>query len=108
MHIDWWTLALQTVNVLILIWILGRFFFRPVADLLAKRRAEAAKLIANADAARKEGEDLRAEAARQQADIDADRDRLIAEARKAADAEKKLTRSGDPMAALSAGSTVVG
>jgi len=88
MHIDWWTLALQTVNVLILIWILGRFFFRPVADLLAKRRAEAAKLIANADAARKEGEDLRAEAARQQADIDAERDRLIAEARKAAEAEK--------------------
>jgi len=88
MHIDWWTLALQTVNVLILIWILSRFFFRPVADLLAKRRAEAAKLIADADAARKHGEDLRAEAARLRADIDAQRDRLIAEARKAAEAEK--------------------
>lgn len=88
MHIDWWTLALQTVNVLILIWILGRFFFRPVADLLAKRRAEAVRLIAEADAARKEGEDLRAEAARQRADIDAQRDRLMAEARKAAEAEK--------------------
>jgi F-type H+-transporting ATPase subunit b len=88
MHIDWWTLALQTVNVLILIWILGRFFFRPVADLLAKRRAEAAKLIADADAARMEGEDLRAEAKRQRADIDAQRDRLMTEARKAADAEK--------------------
>ena len=30
MRIDWWTLALQTVNVLILIWILSRFLFRPV------------------------------------------------------------------------------
>jgi F-type H+-transporting ATPase subunit b len=88
MHIDWWTLALQTINVLILIWILGRFFFRPVADLLTKRRAEADRLIADADAARKQGEDLRAEAERQRADIDAQRDRLIAEARKAADAEK--------------------
>jgi F-type H+-transporting ATPase subunit b len=88
MHIDWWTLALQTVNVLILIWILGRFFFRPVADLVAKRRSEAAKLIADADAARTEAEDLRAEAARLRAGIDAQRDRLMAEARKAAEAEK--------------------
>ena len=41
MHIDWWTLAFQTVNVLVLIWILGRFFFRPVADIVAKRQAQA-------------------------------------------------------------------
>jgi F-type H+-transporting ATPase subunit b len=88
MHIDWWTLALQTVNVLVLIWILGRFFFQPVASLVARRRAEAARLIADADAARKEGENLRAEAARARADIDAARDRLIVEARKAAEAEK--------------------
>ena len=88
MHIDWWTLALQTVNVLILIWILGRFFFRPVADLVAKRREEAVKLLADAEAARKEAEDLRAEAARLRAEIDAQRDRLIADARKAAETEK--------------------
>ena len=40
MHIDRWTLALQTVNVLVLIWLLHRFFFRPVADIVAKRQAE--------------------------------------------------------------------
>jgi F-type H+-transporting ATPase subunit b len=91
MHIDWWTLVLQTINVLILIWILGRFFFRPVADLVAKRREEAAKLIAEADAARKEAEDVRAEASRLRADIDAQRDRLIAGARKAAEMEKAST-----------------
>lgn len=88
MHIDWWTLALQTVNVLVLIWILGRFFFRPVADLVAKRREEAAKLLADADATRKQAEDLRAEAATLRAGIDAQRDRLLADARKAAEAEK--------------------
>jgi F-type H+-transporting ATPase subunit b len=89
MHIDWWTLALQTVNVLVLIWILGRFFFRPVADLVAKRREQAAKLIADADAARKEAEEIRAEAARLRAGVDAQRDRLMAEARKAAEAVKE-------------------
>ena len=88
MHIDWWTLALQTVNVIVLIWILGRFFFRPVTDLVAKRREEVAKLLAEADAARKEAEVLRAEAGRLRADIDAQRDRLIADARKAAETEK--------------------
>lgn len=88
MHIDWWTLALQTVNVLILIWILGRFFFRPIADLVAKRREEATKLLADADAARKEADDLRAEAATLRAGIDAQRNRLLADARKAAEAEK--------------------
>jgi F-type H+-transporting ATPase subunit b len=88
MHIDWWTLALQTVNVLILIWILGRFFFRPVATLVAKRREEAAKLLADADAIRKEAEGLRAEATALRAGINAERDRLLADARKAAEAEK--------------------
>ena len=88
MHIDWWTLALQTVNVLVLIWVLGRFFFRPVADLVAKRREEAAKLLADADAARKEAEGLRAEASKLRAGIDAQRDRLLADARTAAEAEK--------------------
>lgn len=88
MHIDWSTLALQTVNVLILIWILGRFFFRPVADLVAKRREEAVRLIADADEARKKAEDLRGEAATLRADIDVQRDRLIADAHKAAEAEK--------------------
>lgn len=88
MHIDWSTLALQTVNVLILIWILGRFFFRPVADLVTKRKEAAAKLLADADVARKDAEQLRAEATGLRADINAERGRLLNEARKAADAEK--------------------
>ena len=41
MTIDWWTLGLQTVNVLILVWLLGRFFWRPVAAMIEQRRAAA-------------------------------------------------------------------
>lgn len=88
MHIDWWTLALQTVNVLIFIWILGRFFFRPVTELVAKRKEATSRLLADADQARKDAEGLRAEAARVRTSIDAERDRLIREAHKAADTEK--------------------
>lgn len=68
MHIDWWTLALQTVNVLILIWILSRFLFQPVANMVAARQAAARKLLDDAQAAKDhavaEGEKAKAETAR--------------------------------------------
>ena len=88
MHIDWWTLAFQTVNVLVLIWILGRFFFRPVADIVVKRQEEANKLLADAAAARQQAADARADADKMRAEIGAERDRLIAEAQKSAQTEK--------------------
>ncbi|WP_454887507.1 F0F1 ATP synthase subunit B family protein [Sphingomonas oryzagri] len=52
MRIDWWTLALQAINVLILVWLLARFLFRPVMDAIAARQAAAGKLLADAQAAR--------------------------------------------------------
>jgi F-type H+-transporting ATPase subunit b len=52
MRIDWWTLGLQTVNILVLVWILSRFLFRPVAAIIAKRRDEAGSVMAEAKAAR--------------------------------------------------------
>jgi F-type H+-transporting ATPase subunit b len=88
MRIDWWTLALQTVNVLILIWILARFFFRPIADIVAKRQQETKKMFDEADTARKRAADARGEAEKARAEIAAERDRLLAEAQKAAQAEK--------------------
>ena len=88
MHIDWWTLALQTVNVLVLIWILARFFFRPIMDVVAKRQAAANRLLADADAARQEATNLHAEAENVRREIGAERAKLIMEARKEAEAEK--------------------
>ena len=48
MRIDWSTLALQTVNVLVLVWLLARFLFRPVMAIIAERRIAAEKLLADA------------------------------------------------------------
>jgi F-type H+-transporting ATPase subunit b len=50
MQIDWWTLGLQTVNALVLIWLLSRFLFRPITSILAERRAAAAHLLEDAAA----------------------------------------------------------
>jgi len=87
MHFDWWTLALQTVNVLVLIWILARFFFRPVADIVAKRQEQTNRLLADAAAARKEAADIRADANEARAGIATERDRMMAEARKSSQIE---------------------
>ena len=73
MRFDWWTLALQTVNVLILIWILARFFFRPIAHIIAKRQDEMNKLFADAEAARKHAADARIEAEKARTDLGAER-----------------------------------
>jgi len=102
MHIDWWTLAFQTVNVLVLIWILARFFFRPVADIVAKRQTQANKVLAEALAARQQAIDARADADKANAEINAERDRLIAETLKSAQVEKAnlLAQSSDEIAKL--------
>jgi F0F1-type ATP synthase membrane subunit b/b' len=52
MTIDWWTLGIQTVNVIILIWLLGRFFWRPVAAMIEQRRATTQRILAEAEAER--------------------------------------------------------
>jgi F-type H+-transporting ATPase subunit b len=48
MHFDWSTLALQTVNFGILVWLLHRFLYRPVLRLIDARRAEIDKQYAEA------------------------------------------------------------
>jgi F-type H+-transporting ATPase subunit b len=53
MRIDWSTLALQTINALVLIWLLARFLFRPVARIIAERQKAAQSLIADAEAAKR-------------------------------------------------------
>jgi len=102
MRIDWWTLALQTVNVLILIWLLARFFFRPVTDIIVKRQQEANKLLTDAAHARQEAAEVRADADKARAGIAAERERLIVEARNVALIEKQnlLAQSSQEIAVL--------
>jgi F-type H+-transporting ATPase subunit b len=68
MRIDWWTLGLQTVNVLILVAILARFLFRPVMAVMDERRAAAAKVLSDAEA-----EKAKATSARKSAEAESDR-----------------------------------
>jgi len=88
MHIDWWTLALQTINVLVLVWLLARFLFRPVMTMIAERRAAAEKLLSDAAAVRAQAE-AEAKAIQQRLQsVSAEGERMMTEARAAAETER--------------------
>ena len=80
MQIDWWTLGLQGINFLVLVWLLSRFLFKPVKEVIEKRRALSAEALAKSQA--------------MQADLDARTQALDAEhaafAREKQDALNKL------------------
>lgn len=48
MEFDWTTFILEIINFLILVWILKRFLYRPVLDVIDKRRAGIEKTLADA------------------------------------------------------------
>lgn len=57
MHVDWWTLSLQVLNFLVLVWLLRRFLFQPVKDIIARRKELAAAASGKLEQARKEAEE---------------------------------------------------
>lgn len=91
MHIDWWTLALQAVNVLVLVWILSRFLYRPVALIIEQRRAAVAKALSDASAMRDAAAKEKAGLAATRAGFVSERDALLADARKQIQAERDAT-----------------
>jgi F-type H+-transporting ATPase subunit b len=88
MRFDWTTLLLQTVNLLVLVWLLQRFLFRPVMAIIAERRRAADALLADAEAAR---DTARAEAERiasRRQSLAAEGDHILADAHASAEAER--------------------
>ena len=105
MLIDWFTVIAQTLNFLILVWLLRRFLYKPILDAVDAREkriaaqiADAAAKMADAQAERDEFQQKNAEFDNQRtallskatSDADAERQRLMDEARKAADAQTIL------------------
>jgi F-type H+-transporting ATPase subunit b len=102
MHFDVWTLALQTINVLVLVWLLSRFLYRPLLAAVDARRAENQKAREEAERARREAADLRAQAAAAAAENTSARERLIAEAQAIArrEAEAETAKAADQIRKL--------
>jgi len=101
MPIDWFTVAAQVINFLILVWLLKRFLYKPILHAIDEREKGIAAQLAQAEAnkaeARKERDDFqhKNEAFDQERaallkkatdDAKTERQRLLDEARKDADA----------------------
>ena len=89
MTIDFWGLGLQAVNVLILVWLLSRVFWRPVAAAIATRQANAKAVIAAADGAQAKADAALAEATQARAGIADERLAALGAAKTEAEAASK-------------------
>ena len=85
MTVDWWTLGIQAVNVIILIWLLARFFWRPVAAMIEQRRDTAQQILTEAETKRSQATDALAEIERTRAGFDKEREAVIIAAHEAAE-----------------------
>ena len=85
MVIDWWTLGIQTVNVMILMWLLQRFFWRPVSAMIAQRRAGIQVTLASASTAQDQARAALADIAHTRAGFAQEHSAILADAHKAAE-----------------------
>ena len=101
MLIDWFTVGAQAINFIILVWLLKRFLYKPILDAVDAREKRVATELADADAKKAEAVKERDEFQHKNEEFDqqraallskateeakAERQRLLGEARQAADA----------------------
>lgn len=88
MTIDWWTVALQAINFLVLVWLLWRFLYRPVREVIEKRKALAEEAFADADKKKAEAEAARQRFVDDQARLAQERQDLLKKVHEELEAER--------------------
>ena len=101
MLIDWFTVGAQALNFLILVWLMKRFLYKPILNAIEEREKRIATELADADAKKAEAQKERDEFQHKNEEFEqqraallskatdeakAERQRLLDDARKAADA----------------------
>jgi len=88
MQISWWTFALQVVNFLVLVWLLQRFLYRPVRNILEKRKKLATEALAEADEAKVQAEAERRHYEEARDKLAQERQAMLEAAHRASEAER--------------------
>ncbi len=89
MPIDWFTVVAQAVNFLILAWLLKRFLYKPILDAIDEREKRIATELANADAKQADAEREHDEFRRKNEVFDQERTALLKKAADEANAERQ-------------------
>lgn len=74
MEFDWTTFLLEIINFLILVWILKHFLYRPILDVIARRRAGVEKTLADARRIEAEATLLKQQNERRQAEWEVEKE----------------------------------
>ena len=104
MLIDWFTVAAQTLNFLILVWLMKRFLYKPILDAIDTREKGVAKELADADAKKTEAQKDRDDFRHKNEAFDRERAALLCKATDEAEAERLrlMDASGKAADALTA------
>lgn len=89
MLIDWFTVAAQALNFLILVWLLKRFLYKPILNALDAREKRIATELANADERMAEAGQERDEFTRKNEEFNQQRAALLNNAKDEATAERQ-------------------
>lgn len=77
MLIDWFTVAAQIVNFLILVWLMKRYLYQPILRAIDAREQQIASQLASAEAQRTEAEQLKREYQQKNEQIESQRASLL-------------------------------
>ena len=89
MLIDWFTVAAQAVNFLILVWLMKRFLYKPILHAIDEREKRVAAELADADAKKAEAQKEHDEFDRKNTEFDQQRAALLTKATEEAQAERQ-------------------
>ena len=89
MLIDWFTIAAQVLNFLILVWLMKRFLYKPILQAIDAREQRIARELADADAKKAEAQKESEAFKRKNKEFDRQRDALLSQATEEAKAERQ-------------------
>jgi F-type H+-transporting ATPase subunit b len=84
MQIDWFTVGAQTINFLLLVWLLKRYLYGPILKAIDARERQVAKVLSDADTIKSDAELERKLFEQKNFEIDVKHDELLKESKMAA------------------------
>ena len=79
MELNWTTFILELINFVVLIWILNRFLYRPVMNVIAQRKAAIQKTLSEAETKRSDAQVLQSQYENRLTEWDQEREKARAQ-----------------------------
>ena len=89
MELSWGTFVLEIINFLVLVWILKRFLYKPVLEVIDRRQRAIERSLAEATAARQQAESLQRQYENRLVEWDREKEQARAALRAELEAERK-------------------